>query len=95
MAIEMSQSHVLGLATAKERVETTAKHLEQKLGLSWKWEDDTVRFWADQGIVKGLKGTFAVEESVVNVRIEVPLLLKAMQGMIRSKVEENLQRLNA
>lgn len=92
-AIDMKRSHALGIDTARERAEELAKDLEGKLGINWRWEGDTIRFQADSGTAKGVSGKVAVSSSDVRVEIDLPFLLKAMKGTIRSKVEDKLNKL--
>lgn len=92
-AIDVKRSHSLGIDTAKERAEELARDLEGKLGINWHWEGDKIRFKADSGKAKGVTGQVAVTSSDVRVAIDLPFLLKALKGSIKSKVEDKLDKL--
>ncbi|MSP26161.1 MAG: hypothetical protein EXR75_13590 [Myxococcales bacterium] len=93
--IEISRSHALGIEDAKKRAEQLAKDLEGKLGITWSWEGEQIRFRADSGAAKGANGVVKVSASTVRVEIDLPFLLRAMKGMISGKVEERLNTLLA
>ena len=90
---DINRRHSLGLDTAKERAEQLAKDLEHKLGITWRWEGNDIRFDAKSGAAKGVTGVVAVSGSDVRVAIDLPFLLKAMKGSISSKVEDKLDKL--
>jgi len=92
-SIDIKRNHTLGKDTAKQKAEELAKDMESKLGINWRWQGDDIRFQADSGAAKGVKGTVSVTETDVKVAIDLPLLLKAMKGTISSRVEDKLGQL--
>ena len=64
--------------------------MEQKFGLVWKWDGNTIRFDAPSGAAKGTKGEVAVTEKDVRVAIDLPFMLRVMKGTIEDKVQEKL-----
>lgn len=91
--IEINRAHTVGIEAAKQKAEQLARDMEQKLGITWSWEGDSIRFKADSGKAKGVKGHVAVAPANVKVEIDLPFLLRPMKGMISGKVEEKLNEL--
>ena len=91
--IDIAKSHSLSLDEAKLKAEELAKGMESKLGLSWKWEGNTIAFEAPSGAAKGTKGTVSVTDKEVKVAIDLPFMLKMMKGTIEEKVREKLASL--
>jgi putative polyhydroxyalkanoate system protein len=91
--IDMSRSHRLELAVARERAEALAKDMEEKLNITWAWAGDTIRFKATKGAAKGTNGQISVSTSKVRVEIDLPFLLRAMKRAIAGKVEKQLEDL--
>ncbi len=90
--IDITRSHNLGMDAAKERAASLADSMKEKLGISWKWDGDRIRFDAPSGMAKGASGLISVAASTVRVEIDLPLLLRAMKGTIESKVNEKLDK---
>jgi putative polyhydroxyalkanoate system protein len=88
--IELSKAHTLPLDDAKKRAEDLARGMESKLGLSWKWEGDTIHFNAPSGAAKGTTGTVAVSSAEVRVAVDLPFMLRVMKGTIEEKIKEKL-----
>lgn len=91
--IDISRSHTLAKDVARARAEELAKGLETKLGLTWKWSGDAIRFEAPSGVAKGMTGEVAVTDREVRVTVELPFLLRVMKGTIEHKIEEKLSQL--
>lgn len=88
--IELSRAHSLSLDDAKKKAEELAKGMESKLGISWQWAGDTIKFEAPSGAAKGTKGEVAVTASAVNVSVDLPFMLRVMKGTIEEKIKEKL-----
>lgn len=91
--IDISRNHSLSIDDAKKKAEDLAKGMEQKFGLSWKWDGNTIRFEAPSGAAKGTKGEVAVSDKNVRVAIDLPFMLRVMKGTIEDKVNEKLDSL--
>ena len=91
--IDITRAHTLSKEDARKRAEDLARGLEEKLGLQWRWEGDSIRFDAPSGVAKGTKGSVEVAEKSVRVQIDLPFLLKVMKGTVESKVNEKLAAL--
>jgi putative polyhydroxyalkanoate system protein len=91
--IDISRSHKLGLDVAKAKAEELAKGMEQKLGITWRWEGDAIAFDAPSGVAKGASGKVKVDAATIHVAIDLPFLLKALKGTVAEKVNERLDAL--
>lgn len=91
--IDITRNHSLPIDDAKSKAEELAKGMEQKFGIQWKWEGNTIRFDAPGGAAKGTKGEVAVSEKNVRVAIDLPFMLRVMKGTIEEKVNEKLSTL--
>jgi putative polyhydroxyalkanoate system protein len=93
--IDIKRSHSLGIETAKERAAELAADLQKKMGITWRWDGDNIRFSADSGMAKGVTGVVWVSSAQVRVEIDLPFLMRALKGTISEKVESKLDKLTA
>ena len=93
--IDIKRAHTLDLAEAKTRAAALATSMQEKLGIRWNWDGDTIKFDAPSGAAKGATGTVKVDTSQVRVEIDLPFLLRAVKGTIEGKVTEKLDKLIA
>ena len=91
--IDISRPHTLALDDAKKKAEELAIGMEQKFGIQWKWDGNTIRFDAPSGAAKGTKGEVAVSDKNVRVAIDLPFMLRVMKGTIEERVQEKLRAL--
>ena len=91
--IDIRRAHTLDKDEARRRAEELAKGMEEKLGIRWHWEGDRIRFDVPSGAAKGASGTVSVEPKDVRVEVDLPLLLRAMKGMVESKINQKLDSL--
>jgi putative polyhydroxyalkanoate system protein len=91
--IDISRSHSLSTDIAKQRAEELAKGMESKLGIRWRWEGDVIKFDAPSGAAKGATGAVNVTPDKVRVTVDLPFLLRAVKGMVESKINEKLDSL--
>jgi putative polyhydroxyalkanoate system protein len=91
--IDITRTHALSIDAAKKKAEELAKGMEQRFGIIWKWDGDTIRFDAPSGAAKGTKGEVAVSDTNVRVAIDLPFMLRVMKGTIEEKVNEKLTAL--
>jgi putative polyhydroxyalkanoate system protein len=91
--IDVRRTHALGLETARERAEELAREMVDKFGVDWRWDGDRIRFEAQSGKAKGVKGVVSVSGSEVRVELDLPLLLRAVKGMVAGKVDAKLDKL--
>ena len=91
--IDIRRAHTLDKEEAKRRAEALAKGLEEKLGITWRWEGDKIAFNAPSGAAKGASGTVHVEPTQVRVEVDLPFLLRAVKGTVESKIQQKLDDL--
>lgn len=91
--IDIRRSHSFDKATAREKAESLADGMKEKLGLVWAWKGDAIEFHAPKGMAKGTKGEVAVSDSEVRVTVFMPLLLRAAKGTVSSKITEKLDKI--
>jgi len=91
--IDITRNHALSIDDAKKKAEELAKGMEQRFGINWKWDGNTIRFDAPSGAAKGTKGEVAVSDKNVRVAIDLPFMLRVMKGTIEEKVNEKLNAL--
>ena len=83
--IDITRAHALAKDEARKKAEELAKSLESKLGISWKWNGDSLEFSAPSGAAKGTKGDVTVTDGNVRVRVDLPMLLRMLKGTIETK----------
>jgi putative polyhydroxyalkanoate system protein len=91
--IEVRRPHSLSNEEARKRAEELAQSLQEKLGLTWKWEGDRLVFHAPSGPAKGTQGSVEVGKNDVSVKIDLPLLLRVLKSKVEAKVIEKLDKL--
>ncbi len=91
--IEVRRSHQLPIEQARLRAEELAKSLEEKLGLTWKWERERLVFSAPHGPAKGTQGSVEVGKNDVSVKIDLPFLLRMAKSKVEAKVVEKLDKM--
>ncbi len=91
--IDITKNHALPIEDAKKKAEDLARGMEQKFGIQWKWDGNTIRFDAPSGAAKGTKGEVAVSTQQVRVAVDLPFMLKVMKGTIEDKINEKLATL--
>ena len=93
--IDIRRSHSLGLESAKQKAESLANGMKDKLGIVWRWDGDKIKFDVPSGMAKGATGQVSVEASSIRVEIDLPFLLRAAKGTVEGKVNEKLDQLMA
>jgi putative polyhydroxyalkanoate system protein len=88
--IDMRRKHKLSREQTRAKAEELARGMEQKLGIRWKWQGEAITFDTPAGVAKGTSGQVLVSDEEVRVQIDLPLLLRALKGMVEGKVKERL-----
>jgi len=70
---------------ARRRAEEFARRMAERFALDWEWEGDTLRFTASSGAARGVRGHLAIGGDSVQVRLDVPLLLRPLRGTLEAK----------
>jgi len=86
-SIHLERNHTLGIDAAKERVETLARHLEQKLAIDHKWQGDTLHFSRS-----GASGSIGVGADRVVLDVKLGLALGLMKGTIEETIHQEMDR---
>ncbi len=88
--IDIQRPHGMSEDAARRRAEDLARRLELRRGVRWRWEGDELWLDAPSGPAKGTRGTVRVDAKAVRIRVELPLVLRAMRGVVESKIQEKL-----
>lgn len=91
--IDISRSHSLPIDAARQKAEELANSMQTKLGLTWSWAGDSIKFEAPGGVAKGTKGEVVVTAKEVRVAVDLPLMLRMLKGSIEDKINEKLNQL--
>jgi putative polyhydroxyalkanoate system protein len=91
--IDMRRKHTMTRDQTRAKAEELAKGMVEKLGIRWRWEGDSIKFDTPAGVAKGTTGEVSVSDSEVRVQIDLPLLLRAIKGMVEGKVKEKLDQI--
>jgi len=88
--IDIQRTHGLGVDVARQKAETLANGMRDKLGIEWRWQGDAIRFDAPSGMAKGTKGQVQVTATTIRVEIDLPLLLRPAKGTVEAKIHAKL-----
>ncbi|MDI1432859.1 MULTISPECIES: polyhydroxyalkanoic acid system family protein [Polyangium] len=88
--IDILKPHGMSQDAARRRAEDLARRLEQRRGVRWRWEGDELCLDAPSGPAKGTRGSVRVTAEAVRIRVELPLLLRAMRPVVESTLHEKL-----
>jgi len=91
--IDISRAHSLPIDAARQKAEELANSMQTKLGLTWNWAGDSIKFEAPGGVAKGTKGEVVVTATAVRVAVDLPFMLRMMKGSIEDKINEKLNQL--
>lgn len=83
----------LGKTVVRQKTESLAMSMEAKLGIRWHWEGDRLTFDAPRGEACGTRGSVRVDETSVQVEIDLPQLLGAFRGALEGAIQHELARL--
>lgn len=88
--IDICRPHGMTEEAARKRAEELARRLEVRRGVRWRWEGATLRLDAPAGPAKGTRGAVRVDAETVRIELDLPILLRAMKGVVESKLHEKL-----
>ena len=87
--LEITQSHTGTAEEAKTKLETLAKELSDKYGLSSKWLSDT-----EAKVERtGATGAIKIEPKHVKVSLDLSFVLSPMKSKIEEKIKDELKKL--
>lgn len=83
--ISLIRPHTMGVARARQIVDQVAAELATKHQVKSAWQGNTLDLSRS-----GLKGSLAVTDTEVNIRVELGLLLSAFKPIIEREITEQL-----
>jgi putative polyhydroxyalkanoate system protein len=86
-SIHIERNHILGIDSARERVATIARHLDQKLSIDHRWQGDTLHFSR-----AGATGSIRVGDDRIVLDVKLGLALGLMKGTIEDTINEELDQ---
>jgi putative polyhydroxyalkanoate system protein len=86
--LSIERAHHLEQAKAKELAERVARDFEDRFGLAWRWDADTIRFQRP-----GVSGSMRVGPATIALDLSLGLLLGALKPVIERRVNAELDRL--
>jgi putative polyhydroxyalkanoate system protein len=85
--IDLTHSHSLGLSDGRDAVERVAQQLDEDLGVTYEWEDDTLYFDG-----QGADGHIEVQSETVRIAINLSPFLQPLRGRVKTEAETYLDR---
>ncbi len=79
--------HQRTMLEAREAMQVFCKKLEAKLGVKSVWQGDVLMLER-----QGVKGTMALTEGAVEVKLTLGMMLTPMKGQIEAEVNKQLTR---
>ena len=83
--IDIEREHHLGIEAARSAVDKVAASMQEKFGLSHRWQGDVLHFNRS-----GVDGRIAVEPRELHVTAKLGFLLAAMKGPIEQEIRRVL-----
>ena len=84
--IEISRTHALGKDEAKNRTNTVLEKMKSSQGIQGTWSGDTFN------ITKPATGTFMVTDTLVQIAIDLPFMLRPLKGTIEQRINQELDK---
>jgi putative polyhydroxyalkanoate system protein len=85
--MRIQREHSLGKDEARKRVTGVADELCQKYGLTATWSGDELKIGGS-----GIDGRIAMTEQSVDVKVKLGFALSMMSSVIRTSIEEALDK---
>ncbi|MCX4027011.1 polyhydroxyalkanoic acid system family protein [Endozoicomonas sp. SM1973] len=86
--INIQRDHGTSKDKAKDAVQKIAEELQQSMGATYEWQQDTLLFKQT-----GAKGKIVVDDQKVDISIELGLLMKPLKGTIEQQISQRLDKL--
>lgn len=84
-SIDIRRPHQLSIPDARAVVEQVAARMQEKFGMTGRWQGDTLDFSRP-----GISGFIAVESDVIQVRAQLGMMLTPLRGMIEQEIRRKL-----
>jgi putative polyhydroxyalkanoate system protein len=85
LSIDVTRSHSLGKAAAREGAARVAERLRSEFGIQYRWQGDYLRFSRP-----GASGYVLVQDAAVQVSVSLGLLLLPMKAEIAREITDYL-----
>ena len=87
--LEITQSHKVTAAEAKQKLDGLSKDLSEKYGLSSKWVSDT-----EAKVERtGATGSIKIEPTQVKVNLDLSFALTPIKSTVEAKIQNELKKL--
>lgn len=87
--VQISQSHNVTAADARQRLEKLSKELGDKYGLNSHWHSDT-----EAKVERsGAKGTIKIQPKEVVIDLDLSFAMTPVKGTIEKRIKEELEKL--
>ncbi len=84
-SIDIRRPHQLSIPDARAVVEQVAARMQEKFGMTSRWQGDTLVFSRP-----GISGFIAVASDVIQVRAQLGMMLTPLRGMIEQEIRRKL-----
>lgn len=84
-SIEIKRAHSRPLAEARAAVERVARHIDERFGVDYRWEGNTLHFARS-----GVDGHIKVAAKQVLVNVQLGFLLSALRGSVEREIHRFL-----
>lgn len=85
--VKIKRNHSLGIAEARNRVDSIAESLGSKYQLSTTWDGDCLTFDGS-----GVNGRIDVTDQSVDVDVKLGFALMMLEGTIRTSIEDAMDK---
>ncbi len=86
--INITRSHSLDMPTLKSKIEDVMGAMATKYDLKWSWKGDS-----EMEIKRsGLNGTVKLDDSNIDIHIDLGMLLSALKGKIEEGINKELDK---
>ncbi|HEY8084359.1 MAG TPA: polyhydroxyalkanoic acid system family protein [Methylophilaceae bacterium] len=85
--IHIERVHTLGKADARKSAEHIAARLKHELKIDSQWHGDVLQLTH-----AGAKGSIVVADNKVEVRVELPFLLRPLRAKVEREIEQQLDK---
>jgi len=86
-SIHIERAHQLGKADARKSAEHIAARLKHELKVDSHWQGDVLQLTHASA-----KGSIAVDDSKVEVRVELPFLLRPLRAKVEREIHQQLDK---
>ncbi len=88
--IHIHRAHRQSLGAMRRFVEATARRIEEKHAVRWRWVGDSMELVAPPGLAAGARGRVTIDEAAVAIEVNLPLALAAARGMVERRLNAKL-----